>query len=111
MITEKFAREQLARLSRLRNFPNQPEEKQLRNDLTSVLMDAISSDQLESIVDDWLAESDEAPSISQLRAAVRARQAPKQFGCPACDNTGFLLREDALNRIYASPCSCRGRIA
>jgi hypothetical protein len=106
MISEKFAREQLARLSRLRNFPNQPEEKQLRNDLTSVLMDAASEGQLEDIIEDWLAESADAPTISQLGAAVRARQAVSAFGCRACNGTGFLLRRES-DRDYARPCNCR----
>jgi hypothetical protein len=111
MITEKFAREQLARLSRLRNFPHLAEEKPLRNDLTSTLMDCSSEGQAEDIVDDWLAESEDAPTISQLSAAVRARQGVKIFGCQACNGTGFLLRRDAQQREWASPCNCRGRIA
>ena len=107
MISEKFAREQLARLSRLEKFPYAPEEKRLREDMISALMDCSSEDQCESVIDSWLAESEEAPKISQLRAAVRARQRPKDFGCRACNGTGFLLRQDAFERNYASPCNCR----
>lgn len=107
MISEKFAIGQMSRLSRLRNFPNQIEEAPLRADLAAVLREAASEDQLESIVDDWLAEAEDSPTVSQLRAAVRARQTAKAFGCQACSGTGFLLRRDALSREWASPCNCR----
>ena len=107
MISEKSALGQLVRLSRLRNFPNQPEEAPLRADLVAELRECLSDDQAKEIVDDWLAEAEDSPTLSQLRAAVRARQAPKDFGCRACNGTGFLLRRDAFNREWASPCNCR----
>lgn len=107
MISEAFAKKQIFRLSRLRNFPSQTDEAPLRADLVCALMDCLSDDQATSIVDDWLAEAEDAPTLSQLRAAVRARQEPKAFGCRACNGTGFLLRRDALGREWASPCNCR----
>jgi hypothetical protein len=107
MVSEAFAKKQIFRLSRLRNFPSQTDEAPLRAELVSALMDAASDGQAEDILDDWLAESEDAPSLSQLHAAVRARQATKVFGCQACNGTGFLLRMDSLGQQWASPCNCR----
>ena len=107
MVSEAFAKKQIFRLSRLRNFPSQPDEAPLRADLVYALMECASDDQAMAIVEDWLGETEDAPSLSQLRAAVRVRQTAKVFGCQACSGTGFLLRRDALGREWASPCNCR----
>lgn len=66
MISKKFARQQILRVSRLRNFPSREEEEALRNDLVETLQRASSEATAKQIIDSWLPESGDAPTVADL---------------------------------------------
>jgi hypothetical protein len=106
MISEDFAKRQIMRLSRLRNFPLGREEAPLRADIVAVLRGVDEEQTAKHIVEEWLIESTNAPTISELNAIVRQARTPRKIGCPKCEGTGFLLWQDAEGRNHAAHCTC-----
>lgn len=106
MISEHFAKGQIMRLSRLRNFPLGREEAPLRADLVAVLRGVDEEQTAKRIVEEWLIESTNAPTVSELNAIVRQARTPRKIGCAKCQGTGFLLWQDGEGRDYAAPCAC-----
>ncbi len=90
MIDSKTAARQLERLAGLDYFPKEaPAKKELRLAIECALTEQIAN----SVVSDWLAESNNCPKPSEIRRLINARQEAiieQRRNCPICDGVGFV---------------------
>jgi len=110
MIPIEVAAAQLARLSDLKDFPEDPI---LQLDLAEPLRHCDSEQHAKEVIDEWKYDNTDAPKQADLWRLVHAT-APRKSApvCPACRGDGFVQAFNRQGYPFVKPCpACRAAVA